>query len=929
MSAPISIPVVISTDEGVEALLKLAGGFDTAGASAGTFGDKLGAVQPIAQSFRGEIDLGTKALRALAGAANSAAKNVSGLSDVLNTSLSADQRKISSLGDMTIAYRAAAVEQKVFLDQTRALAGVSTASAVGGGASVAQRDAQMLRLGSTSVGPASFGGSALGIPVPAIAAVIAGYLGLKAVETSNAYNQSITDIVSQSTQNAASIPGLQQGVLNLAGGLNRNTPQQLAQGLYPIASSPIFANQADQINALRIVSQQSQGSGPDSIKPLASADVGAVSAFGFSPSQLQMVADTIAKGVNIGLAESADFAKGVGSFSAAALAADPNKIRSFQQSIGAFAQQTNLSPRFRFDAQGENAFLQQINTPLKGHAAQEADALGITDLFGPGAEGKAGGLAAWLQQFQSATQGSNQQSYLQNLGFRQNSLQFVRGFTGSNFLSGQASINATSDAAGTVLRGANIADSGPQAQWDQIQSTFNKDVIQVGDTISKTLNPALTNLAGNTAKVAAVMGDTLGILGTSIGKYVNFIDGLKLPGGGSLIPGGFGTDFFATAAGPLGLTLAATYGLISHAGQIKDALDPTNSSGGGATSLSPAQALANAQYKPGHFLSYFQQSGGAAATSSIAPDGTYDYSPGRHLLAHQVGQQQTETAYNRAINQARANALNGLPQAFMDSASSELGPRGEAHGNPTNAAAIQRLVDAAQKQFDAATTFQTSVQLHQGTLAQSDAAAEKVYQASMNLISVQLANKQITPADAAGLRAGIANTRNQTLLSDLQGPMAEAQAGFQLAQLTGKGLSGARATEADLLRRQAAIPGGLGPNQLALDLYQLGQQGQTSKVATPGETLIRSQESGLGDSLLGAGSGAGTIARLSQSGGQDPLAKTVQRLEQIIRNDDKIIAELQRGNDINAETRDELKAAPLPPRGSAPGSSSARRQFGF
>jgi hypothetical protein len=771
---------------------------------------------------------------------------------------------------------------RAIVDQGAAMRTLGTSAAtagIAGGAApartveeLAARNASALRLGSTSIGPASFGGSALGIPVPVIAAAVATYLGYKAVSTANAYNQSITDIVSQSTQDAGTIPGLQSGVLNLTGGQNRFTPQQLVTGLYPIASSPIFKGQADQIAALRVVSAQAQGSGAGSIKALSSADVGAVSAYGFTPSQMQFVADTIQKGVNIGLAESPDFAKGVGTFSAASVAADPNRTRAFQQAIGAYAQQTNLSPRFRFDAQGENAFMQSINKQLTGKSAQLADVLGVSQLFGPGAEGQAGGLQAWLQQFQQATGGVNQQGYLQGLFGRQNALQFVRGFTGSNFASGQIAISGTANAAGTVGRGATIADAGPQAQWDQIGSEFNKKVIELGDTISKTLNPALGTLATQALLVAGKLGDAAGQAGNAVDWFVNHI-----PGAHGVMPSSIGpqndlnvrgTRFPVTGpyndpknklynpyADPnsgyydpsiLTPTQTETYAQLAAQARARAAAQARHVVPAGFMGpLAPGETRA-VEYSFMHPAGLGTDQAANAATIAMrqaaanalltAQSGTNAkiLTADRGALNYQLG----VGASNTVLNQALATLRTDVGASGMDAASQRnyLQKFGT---NPVSKVEDQRLIDAANVQYNAASVFEQAVRIHRDGLGASNAAAQQVYAASMNLISIEAKTGALKKTDAAALGLAAKDTLNQSLLANLSPALQEAQALLSYDQARGISTTGATAQVASLLRQQAAL-GGMGPNALQLALFQLGQStGASALPMTNPAQLIR------------------------------------------------------------------------------------------
>jgi hypothetical protein len=770
---------------------------------------------------------------------------------------------IVAQGDMRIV-----VEQttRAIAAQAIAMQSLGGGTGIGGGrtvASTAAHDAQMLRLGSTSIGPASFGGSALGVPVPVIAAAVAAYLGYKSVQQANAYNQSIADIVSQSTQDPTTIAGLQSGVLGLTGGQNRFTAQQLVTGLYPIASSPIFKSQADQIAALKVVSAQAQGSGAGSIKSLSSADVGAISAYGFTPSQMGFVADTISRGVNIGLAESPDFAKGVGTFSAASLAADPNKMRAFQQAIGANAQQTNLSPRFRFDAQGENAFLQSINKPLTGKAAQLADALGISQLFGPGAEGQAGGLQAWLQQFQQATGGVNQQGYLQGLFGRQNALQFARGFTGSNFASGQIAISGTANAVGTVGRGQTIADQGPQAQWDQIGSQFNKEVIQVGTIIGNTVNPALKSLALAAVNAAGPLGDSLGALGNKIDWVVNLI-----PGAHGVMPSSVGpqndlnvrgTRFPVTGpyndptnklynpyADPnsgyydpsiLTPTQRETYAQLAAQARTRQTAQARHVvSAGFMGPLAPGETRA-VEYSFMHPAGLGTDQAADAATVAMR-----QAAASRLLLAQQGGNVKQLTADRGALNyQLGVGASNTVLNQALATLRTDVGASGMTGAaqqqylqkfgtNPVTKVEDQRLVDAANVQYNAASVFEQAVRIHRDGLGASNAAAQQVYAASMNLISIETKTGALKKTDAAALGLGAQDTLNQSLLANLSPAMQEAQALLSYDQARGISTTGATGQVASLLRQQAAL-GGMGPNALQFALFQLGQS--TGAAALP------------------------------------------------------------------------------------------------
>lgn len=529
--------------------------------------------------------------------------------------------------------------------------------------------------GNFNLGPVSGGAGALGgaVSIPVIVAAVAGYLGVKAVQAANDYNQKIADIVATSTQNQASIPYLQQGVLNLAGGQNRFTPQQLEQGLYPIASSPIYKNPGAQTAALQVVSEAAQPTGSNSIGPLSSAIVGAVSAYGFNPSQTRAVADTIMKGVNIGLAESPDFAKGVGTFSQSSVAGDTNTWRAFQQSVGAFAQQTNLSPKFRFDAQGENAFFQSVTGRQTKLAQQTEQGLGISNLFGVGAIGRAGGLDKWFQQIQSATAGPDQQKLLESIFGRQNALQFVRGFTGNNFGSGQVSIEGTENSGGTVARAAGISDKGPAAQWDQINSQFQKDVINVGTTISQTLQPDIVTLGGAVLTVAGKLGDLTGAFGNAIDKLskeFNLPQKIKdATSGSQALPG------MAPQGGPL-TTASPLTALHNATGWGLPGISLPSWLGGGSGNSTPPGGSGSGRFNP-----FFQLPIQRPVNASVAR-GTGTFGEGAPALPQWAGMgwvipdihrtaqaemygQQDLSAADKARVAARIGALNNSPAQLL------------------------------------------------------------------------------------------------------------------------------------------------------------------------------------------------------------------------------------------------------------------------
>lgn len=807
----------------------------------------------------------------------SATKSVGLFNDAVASMPDSIRKSIVSLGDGRIAVDAYTRSLGAAVDAQRAFAlsspkGVTGGGGgiIGGGGAAVARDSSFLRAGSTSIGPASFGGSALGIPVPAIAAAVAAYLGFKTVQQSNAYFQSVADVVASSSQNAGSIGPIAQGILNLTGGQNRFTPQQLQSAQYAIASTPAFSSTAATLAALKVVSAQGQATGASSLPALAKADTAAANAFGLiSPRGFAAVADIIAKGVNIGAAEPVNFATGVGTFAASARAAGLSGTQGLAGAAGLFAASSVLNPRYRFDAQGENSLFQQI-TGIQSKGAQGVEqGLNIQNLFGVGAVGKAGGVAQWAQQLQRATAAlgpEQQQRYLQALFPRQNALAFVRGVTGANFASGQQAIAANLNYGGTVAAGQSIADKGPQAQWDQIQGQFNKDVIEVGKTINDSLKPALTTLAANTMQVAGVMGNALGILGTSIDKYVKFIDGIKLPGGASLIPGGFGTDLLATALGLPGAVLAGTWGAVSHAGQIGNAagsllnfLNPTNSSSGPPTTagvpaggrfnwnpLSPIeQGAVNALHGPAGSIRAVGQGSAQQGLSNILSGAR---GAGSSALSALESAGSYITAYSTAVSYQQSLAHPAAKP--LSEAAIRHGARDAltlALGENTSASAIQQALNS----------YITAVR---NSSLDPNTKAYNIYQAQQAVQSY-LQQQATTAANTAATQTQVGYSHVQAVLSN--------------AQYSGTGVEAATSGEISFLKAHPTLWGG-DPAILQGMINSIhgaaGGTGAIPKAVT--QNLIRPN---LPYDQLTAGFGA-SVARLTGGAGQgNDLVRSLEK----------------------------------------------------
>lgn len=238
-----------------------------------------------------------------------------------------------------------------------------------------------------------------------------------------------------------------------------------------------------------------------------------------------------------------------------------------------------------------------------------------------------------------------------------------------------------------------------------------------------------------------------------------------------------------------------------------------------------------------------------------------------------------------------------------------------------NAPGDQTAINTAQQMFDAAKLMNdTPAQLK--TMYDEYLAAERklILDTTLPGSAAQMKLLGAVNQQGAVFTAGQKNDALKLKIQDLTDLQQAASLGGNktLANQYGKQILGLDTANAGALGYDAA--------HLTLLRAQLANQ---MKIATPGPQLVRSPETGLGDALLGAGSGAATIARLSRSGGgQDPLAETVRHLQLIITRDEKIITELQRGNENTTAMREEIQAGAMVSSHPAANRGPVRRQMG-
>jgi hypothetical protein len=391
------------------------------------------------------------------------------------------------------------------------------------------------RLAASMAGPgaalAGLGG--LGVTAAVAGGALAAYGAYSAVRQSMAYHQQVADIVAQTTMQPQDVAPLAAGVLRLVGQRERYSPQQILTALYPLLSSGAFTA-ANVLPALRTVVTQAQPAGAAALPTLGLADVAALQGFGLKVSQFGAAVDVISKGVAVGQAETAAYARGLGTFAQSAAKAGV----TLADAAGAYAQQTRLSPRFLLDAQQLNALFYQVRQatqPARG--ARVEAALGISGLFGPGAIGRAGGLPAWLEQLQTATAGPYQQQLLQAMFANKAAATSLSGMIGTNLVPALGVIAQLQQSRGATAAAGAISTSQLQSQLDSLGARWSRDTIAMGDAmthlaqgIGTTLAPAFVLLAGGALTAAEALGKVAGTAGGQAQSGFGRISWPRVPG---------------------------------------------------------------------------------------------------------------------------------------------------------------------------------------------------------------------------------------------------------------------------------------------------------------------------------------------------------------------------------------------------------------
>lgn len=230
---------------------------------------------------------------------------------------------------------------------------------------------------------------------------------------------------------------------------------------------------------------------------------------------------------------------------------------SADEALGLYLKAGTANPSARLDATGLGRLISDITTKPTAGAQVDAEKLGLP--IGPGAIEAEGGIYGYLQQLQTLTAGPHQRKLLSGIFTQTNALQSFYDLMQGGGL-GQAAgytdqMAASHGASGTALRSLS---QGVDQQGTQLMNRFNGDLIEVGDTLNKTVTPALLDLAnkGLTGLEHAIK--TVVDLAHGPGKDAkSWAD--------QHVPGGVGT-ILAAGAGPLGLAAAAAAGIAGHAG---------------------------------------------------------------------------------------------------------------------------------------------------------------------------------------------------------------------------------------------------------------------------------------------------------------------------------------------------------------------------
>lgn len=300
------------------------------------------------------------------------------------------------------------------------------------------------------------------------------------------------------------------------------TPNELAQGLYFVASAGVKMNQVWPITA---ASAKAAAAGMGDTQTVAQLLTSAINAYGPKALSAAQATDALTAAVRVGKAEPADFAKEMGKVIPQAQAMGV----SFQQAAGMTAELTNTG----LDAAQATTSVRAIMTSLIKPTAGASKALKSVGMSAAGIqqEVRQKGLLATLIDLKNRFHGNRQE--LAKVFPNVRALTGVFALTGKNAGAAAKGISQVEHSAGSLNKAFAQAKQDPMFKLKQSLAGLEADAIKIGvvlipivtriaDTVTglanafSHLSPGMQRIVGIALAVAAAVGPLLFIMGKMI-----------------------------------------------------------------------------------------------------------------------------------------------------------------------------------------------------------------------------------------------------------------------------------------------------------------------------------------------------------------------------------------------------------------------------
>jgi TP901 family phage tail tape measure protein len=299
-------------------------------------------------------------------------------------------------------------------------------------------------------------------------------------------------------------------ILQMAGVVGQ-TPQQLSEGFYYIASAGFSAT-----DSIKLLSLSAKGAaiGMTSTEVTANALTAAIKAMGLPASDAQKIMDEMVKTVSTGKTEFEDYAKVVGSLSVAAHGAQV----SFEGVNAAFAVMTNVSSSSRQAAQDVNALL---NTSSKFDVlSKRAGALGIA--FDQ-TKYQSMDLGARMKYLMEITDGDKNK--LSGLLGQQNAVRAIMALSVNDFKDFNEALKNIGNSSGATEEAFQKVSAGYQMSLQKMQAAFEVVKVKVGTALLPILTSAVQAVTPLVTGFADLLGSAspLAPIFESVGQWIQFL----------------------------------------------------------------------------------------------------------------------------------------------------------------------------------------------------------------------------------------------------------------------------------------------------------------------------------------------------------------------------------------------------------------------